>query len=83
MVAKRGLVPTDLTPDVEVLESEVLPLQYVALSYVYCALKTHHWNRTRTARALQISIRTLRNHIRTMREAGLTVPESEGRYVRQ
>ncbi|QDG51372.1 sigma-54-dependent Fis family transcriptional regulator [Persicimonas caeni] len=51
------------------------PLDDVQREVILNALARFNGNRTQTARALGVSVRTIRNKIRTYREQGIPVPE--------
>lgn len=51
------------------------PLEDVQREVILNALARFNGNRTQTARALGVSVRTIRNKIRTYREQGIPVPE--------
>lgn len=51
----------------------ITPLKDAVMKYIYRALLTKNWNRTQTAKALGISIRTLRNYIPRLNKAGYGV----------
>lgn len=52
----------------------VEPLSAVERAHILLVLKTYGWNRTYTARALDISVRTLRTKIALYRKQGYEIP---------
>lgn len=51
-------------------------IDYVVMIYVLRSLTTHDFNRTYTAEALGISIRTLRNYLNSYKKMGIAVPDA-------
>lgn len=51
-------------------------LHELSLDYTYKVLKECRWNRTRAARALDISLRTVRNYINELKQSGVKIPDS-------
>jgi len=60
-----------------ILSDEVATMNEVEKACILNALRVHHGNRTHAAKALGISLRTLRNKIAAYKSEGLSVPESE------
>lgn len=56
----------DIIPDI--------PLDELERNYVIAALKRHQCNRAKTAEALGIPVRNLRNKIRRYKDEGFDVP---------
>ena len=54
-----------------------VPLHMMDLYYVIYTLHAHGGNRTKTAKALNISLRTVRNRIEKAVSMGIEVPEPE------
>jgi hypothetical protein len=60
----------------EPLLAPVRPMREIEREVILHALRHFEGNRTHVARALKLSIRTIRNKIKAYREQGLPVPES-------
>ncbi len=58
-----------------ILSDEILPMEEVEKSCILNALRVCGGNRTHAAKALGISLRTMRNKIKAYRESGMDLPE--------
>jgi DNA-binding NtrC family response regulator len=61
-----------------ILSDEVVPMDEVERACILNALRVNRGNRTHAARALGISLRTIRNKITEYKSAGIEVPEAAG-----
>lgn len=55
-------------------EKKIRTLAQAERAYILAVLKRLAWNRTHTADALRVSVKTIRTKIREYREAGIQVP---------
>jgi hypothetical protein len=66
-----GYIQPDLAP-----LNTPQPIRLMNLKYTYRALKTFDWDMAKTARALNISYKTLRNWVTEMRQSGVYIPHN-------
>ncbi|MCH6255881.1 sigma-54 dependent transcriptional regulator [Puniceicoccaceae bacterium K14] len=70
-------IPEEVTPSVPVLSSEPVSLEEIEKRHILATLESTDGNRTRAAKMLEISIRTLRNKIALYRKDGEYIPGEE------
>lgn len=72
---KESAIKAAIADDPPPLNHAPQPLVGVLIRYVYRALKTHKYNRSETAQALNVSVRMIRTYVKDMRKVGAHIPK--------
>lgn len=59
-----------------------LSLDQIQTVKLYQTLRSYGWNRSRTAKELNVSAENIRKKVRVMREIGIEIPDSIGKKLK-